>query len=105
MRERSDLLSPAPRILRLEIKQVKRLKEPEIKLKAVTDLALDKLIFQEAAGENLFRSDSGPEFVAEAVQDGLGLAAQRLPISSGEVPGRTATLKVLAQINAGLMRL
>jgi hypothetical protein len=29
--------------------------------------------------------------------DGLGLAAPRLPISSGEVPGRTATLKVLAK--------
>ena len=37
------------------------------------------------------RSDNGPEFVAEAVSNGLGLSVPRPPISSAAVPGRTVT--------------
>ena len=54
--ERGDLLSLAPRIWRLKIEQVKRLKELELEnnrlRKAVSDLTLDKLILQEAARGN-----------------------------------------------------
>jgi hypothetical protein len=37
------------------------------------------------------RSDNGPEFVANAIQEGSRLSVSRPPTSSGVAPGRTAT--------------